>query len=175
MRRLSSATLDSLPDDVIRPAYDRAAVRAGVVHLGIGAFHRAHQATVFDDVLNAGDLRWGIVAASLRSPLVRDQMAPQDGLYTMLVRDGSSERARIIGAVQRVIVAPEEPQALLDALASPHTHIVTLTITEKGYKLDPATGELIEHDPQLAADLAWLNRPQTAPGYLVAALAKRKA
>ena len=175
MRRLSSATLDPLPDDVIRPAYDRAAVRAGVVHLGIGAFHRAHQATVFDDVLNAGDLRWGIVAASLRSPLVRDQMAPQDGLYTMLVRDDSSERARIIGAVQRVIVAQEEPQALLDALASPHTHIVTLTITEKGYKLDPATGELIEHDPQLAADLASLNRPQTAPGYLVAALAKRKA
>lgn len=175
MRRLSSATLDPLPDDVIRPAYDRAAVRAGVVHLGIGAFHRAHQATVFDDVLNAGDLRWGIVAASLRSPLVRDQMAPQDGLYTMLVRDGSSERARIIGSVQRVIVAQEEPQALLDALASPHTHIVTLTITEKGYKLDPATGELIEHDPQLAADLASLNRPQTAPGYLVAALAKRKA
>ena len=175
MRRLSSATLDALPDDVIRPAYDRAAVRAGVVHLGIGAFHRAHQAAVFDDVLNAGDLRWGIVAASLRSPRVRDQMAPQDGLYTMLVRDGSSERAQIIGAVQRVIVAPEEPLALLDALASPHTHIVTLTITEKGYKLDPATGELIEHDPQLAADLASLTRPQTAPGYLVAALAKRKA
>ncbi|MEV5033152.1 mannitol dehydrogenase family protein [Sphingobium sp. LMC3-1-1.1] len=175
MRRLSSATLDALPDDVIRPAYDRAAVRPGVVHLGIGAFHRAHQAAVFDDVLNAGDLRWGIVAASLRSPRVRDQMAPQDGLYTMLVRDGSSEHAQIIGAVQRVIVAPEEPLALLDALASPHTHIVTLTITEKGYKLDPATGELIEHDPQLAADLASLTRPQTAPGYLVAALAKRKA
>ena len=80
MRRLSSATLDALPDDVIRPAYDRAAVRAGVVHLGIGAFHRAHQAAVFDDVLNAGDLRWGIVAASLRSPRVRDQMALEEVL-----------------------------------------------------------------------------------------------
>ena len=175
MRRLSSATLDTLPADVIRPAYDRAAVKTGVVHLGIGAFHRAHQAAMFDDVLNAGDLRWGIVAASLRSSQVRDQMAPQDGLYSMLVRDGSSERARIVGAVQRVIVAPEEPQALLDALASPDTHIVTLTITEKGYKLDPATGALIEGDPQLAADLASLASPQTAPGYLVAALAKRKA
>ncbi|BAI98704.1 mannitol dehydrogenase [Sphingobium sp. TA15] len=175
MRRLSSATLGTLPADVIRPAYDRAAVRAGVVHLGIGAFHRAHQAAVFDDVLNAGDLRWGIVAASLRSSQVRDQMAPQDGLYAMLVRDGSSEGARIIGAVQRVIVAPEEPQALLNALASPDTHVVTLTITEKGYRLDPATGALIEDDPQLAADLASLARPQTAPGYLVAALAMRKA
>lgn len=175
MRRLCSATLDTLPADVIRPAYDRTAVKAGVVHLGIGAFHRAHQAAVFDDVLNAGDLRWGIVAASLRSPQVRDQMAPQDGLYTMLVRDGASRRARIIGAVQRVIVAPQEPQALLDALASPDTHVVTLTITEKGYKLDPATGALIEGDPQLAADLASLAAPQTAPGYLVAALAMRKA
>ncbi|WP_313801365.1 mannitol dehydrogenase family protein [Sphingobium sp.] len=175
MIRLSSATLDALPADVIRPTYDRAAVKAGVVHLGIGAFHRAHQAVLFDDVLNAGDLRWGIVAASLRSPAVREQMAPQHGLYTMLVRDGSSEQARVIGAVQRVIVAPEEPRALLAALASPETHIVTLTITEKGYKLDPATGALIEEDAQLAADLVSLESPQTAPGYLVAALAMRKA
>jgi fructuronate reductase len=164
-----------LPADVIRPAYDRAAVTCGVVHLGIGAFHRAHQAVVFDDALNAGDLRWGIIAASLRSPSVRDQMTPQDGLYTMLVRDGAAEQARLIGAVQQVIVAPEEPQALLAALASPDTHIVTLTVTEKGYKLDPATGALIESDPQLAADLASLESPQTAPGYLVAALALRKA
>lgn len=175
MNRLSSATLDGLPADVIRPAYDRAAVQCGVVHLGIGAFHRGHQAVVFDDALNAGDLRWGIMAASLRSPAVRDQMAPQDGLYTLLVRDGVSEQARIIGAVAQVIVAPEDPQALLTALASPGTHIVTLTITEKGYKLDPATGALIEDDPQLAADLASLENPQTAPGYLVAALARRKA
>ncbi|QGP78162.1 mannitol dehydrogenase family protein [Sphingobium sp. CAP-1] len=175
MSRLSSATLAELPADVIRPAYDRAGVTCGVVHLGIGAFHRAHQAIMFDDALNAGDLRWGIVAASLRSPTVRDQMAPQDGLYTMLVRDGAAEQARIVGAVQRVIVAPEEPEALLAALAAPDTHIVTLTITEKGYKLDPATGALIEGDPQLAADLASLERPQTAPGYLVAALAMRRA
>lgn len=175
MTRLSSATLAMLPADVVRPAYDRAAVTCGVVHIGIGAFHRAHQAVVFDDALNAGDLRWGIIAASLRSPAVRDQMAPQDGLYTMLVRDGAAEQARVIGAVQRVIVAPQEPQALLAALASPDTHIVTLTITEKGYKLDPATGALIESDPQLAADIASLESPQTAPGYLVAALAMRRA
>ncbi len=175
MTRLSSATLAALPADIIRPAYDRAAVRCGVVHIGIGAFHRAHQAVVFDDALNAGDLRWGIIAASLRSPAVRDQMQPQDGLYTMLVRDGSAEQARIVGAVQRVIVAPEEPQALIAALASPDTHIVTLTITEKGYKLDPATGALIADDPQMAADLASLDSPQTAPGYLVAALGARRA
>lgn len=175
MKRLSSATLADLPADVIRPGYDRAAVRHGVVHLGIGAFHRAHQAAFFDDALAAGDLRWGIVAASLRSPAVRDQMEPQDGLYTMLVRDGTAEQARVIGAVRQVLVAPEEPEALITAMASPDTHIVTLTITEKGYKLDPATGALIEDDPQLAADLASLDRPQTAPGFIVAALARRRA
>ncbi len=147
----------------------------GVVHLGIGAFHRAHQAVIFDDVLNRGDPRWGIVAASLRSPTVREQMVPQDGLYSVLVRDGQSESCRIVGAVRDVLVAPEQPQALLAALAHPDTHIVTLTITEKGYKLDPATGALIEDDPQMAADLAGLAVPQTAPGFLVAALAMRRA
>jgi fructuronate reductase len=173
--RLSSAALGALPAEVIRPAYDRAAITCGVVHIGIGAFHRAHQAVVFDDALIVGDMRWGIVAASLRSPGVRDQMQPQDGLYTMLVRDGTAEQARIVGAVQHVIVAPEDPQALIAALSCADTHIVTLTITEKGYKLDPATGALIEDDPQLAADLASLDSPQTAPGYLVAALAARRA
>jgi fructuronate reductase len=173
--RLSSATLAQLPGGVIRSTYDRASVKCGVVHIGIGAFHRAHQAVLFDDALNAGDMRWGIIAASLRSPAVREQMQPQDGLYTMLVRDGEAEQARIIGAVQQVIVAPEDPQALLAALTSPDTHIVTLTITEKGYKLDPSTGALIANDPQLAADLASLQSPQTAPGYLVAALALRRA
>jgi fructuronate reductase len=111
VNRLSSATLAGLPVDVIRPNYDRAAVTCGVVHIGIGAFNRAHQAVFFDDALNGGDLRWGIVAASLRSPAVRDQMEPQDGLYTMLVRDGSAEQARVIGAVQRVIGAGESPGA----------------------------------------------------------------
>jgi fructuronate reductase len=167
------ATLEQVPGDVLRPAYDRAQVTTGVVHLGIGAFHRAHQAAMFDDVLAAGDLRWGIVAASLRSPAVRDQMAPQDGLYTMLVRDGAAQVVRVIGAVQNVLIAPEAPEALLAAMAAADTHIVTLTITEKGYKLDPASGALIE-DAQLAADLVSLTRPQTALGYLVAALAMRR-
>ncbi|MDE1916023.1 MAG: mannitol dehydrogenase family protein [Sphingomonadales bacterium] len=172
--RLSEAELTQLPGDVTRPGYDRAQVTVGVVHLGIGAFHRAHQAAMFDDVLAAGDLRWGIVAASLRSPTVREQMAPQDGLYTMLVRDGAQQSARIIGAVQKVLIAPETTGELLAVMASPDTHIVTLTITEKGYKLDPATGALIEGDPQLAADLASLDKPQTALGYIVKALSMRR-
>ncbi|MBU1346825.1 MAG: mannitol dehydrogenase family protein [Alphaproteobacteria bacterium] len=172
--RLSQATLSSLPAQVARPAYDRAAVQTGVVHLGIGAFHRAHQAVVFDDALAAGDLRWGVVGASLRSPGVRDQLVPQDGLYGLHVRDGDGAAVRIIGAVQDVLVAPEDPAALLERMAAPDTHLITLTVTEKGYRLDPASGALIESDPDVAADLADLSRPRTAPGFLTAALARRR-
>lgn len=173
--RLSELTLSGLPAEIERPGYERARVSPGVVHLGLGAFHRAHQAVVFDDLIRGGDPRWGVRGASLRSPDVRDGLAPQDGLYTLAVRDGAGERRRVIGALRDVLVAPEAPAALVGALASEHTHIVTLTITEKGYKLDPASGALLEDDPDVAADLAGLAAPRTAPGFLVAALAERRA
>lgn len=173
--RLSDATSAQLPADIARPAYDRTAVRRGVVHLGIGAFHRAHQAAIFEAALAAGDLRWGITAVSLRSAGVRDQLAPQDGLYTLLVRDGAGERAQIMGAVGQVLVAPEDPAAVVAALAHPDTHLVTLTITEKGYKLDRAKGTLLAEDADVAHDVAGLAAPRTAPGFLVAGLAARRA
>jgi len=173
--RLSAETLGQVPASVARPAYDRAAVKAGVVHLGIGAFHRAHQAAVFEAALASGDLRWGVVGVSLRSASVRDQMNPQDDLYTLLVREGAAQTPQIIGAVQRVLVAPEEPEAVVAALASPGTHLVTLTVTEKGYCLDRKTGKLMGEDADVAADLAGLERPRTAAGFLVAALARRRA
>lgn len=174
MNRLREATLAALPAEVERPRYDRAAATAGVVHLGIGAFHRAHQATYFEQALNAGDSRWAITAASLRSPGVRDQLQPQDGLYTLVECDGRDERLQVIGAVRDVLVAPEDPAALVAALARPETHIVTLTVTEKGYHLDPATGALRTDAPDIAADLMDLTRPRTAPGLLVAALRARR-
>ena len=172
--RLSNATLAGLPAEVERPGYDRAAVKTGVVHLGIGAFHRAHQAVVFDDALRSGDLRWGVLGVSLRSPGVRDQLNPQNGLYSVVVRAGASDRTRIIGAVQGVLVAPEDPAAVVAAMASADVHLVTLTVTEKGYRLDPASGGLLTEDPDVAADLADLTAPRTAPGFLVAALAQRR-
>jgi len=82
---LSLATLDALPAAVERPRYDRTRVRCGIVHLGLGAFHRAHQAVYTEQVLASGDLGWGIIGASLRSPATRDALAPQDGLYTVSV------------------------------------------------------------------------------------------
>jgi fructuronate reductase len=173
--RLNDAVLSGLPSSVVRPAYDRCQVTTGVVHLGIGAFHRAHQAVVFEDALASGDLRWGVLGASLRSPGVRDQLNPQDGLYTLVVRDGADEHLRVIGAGRGVLVGPEDPAALVAAMADADVHIVTLTVTEKGYRLDPATGDLLLNDPEVAADLAGIAAPRTAPGFIVAALRARKA
>ena len=175
MRRLSDAVLGDLPPDVGRPGYDRVALASGVVHLGAGAFHRAHQGAVFDDLARRGDLRWGVIGASLRSPAVAAQMNPQDGLYSLVVRDGGAESVRVIGAVKAMLVAPHDPAGLVAAMAAAQTHLVTLTVTEKGYKLDPATGELLESDPDLALDLKDLSRPRTAIGLIVAALSARRS
>ncbi|HEY2660541.1 MAG TPA: mannitol dehydrogenase family protein [Caulobacteraceae bacterium] len=173
--RLSSASLDTLPQDVERPGYDRGAVAPGVVHLGIGAFHRAHQAAVFDDLIRRGDRRWGVRSASLRSSAVFDQLSPQDGLYSLVVRHGEAARVRVIGAVKDVLVAPSHPSGLIAALADPQTHLVTLTITEKGYRLDPASGAFLLDDMEVRLDLKQPDEPRTAPGFLVAALAARRA
>ena len=164
-----------LPKGLKSPAYDRRLVRTGQVHLGVGAFHRAHQAIYTEACLAAGDLRWGIVGASLRSPQVAEQLNSQNGLYSCLVRDGAESQASVIGAIQKILVAPQNPAALIEAMADKNVHVVTLTITEKGYHLDPATGALQMQDPAIVADLARPNAPTTAPGLLIAALAARRA
>jgi fructuronate reductase len=174
MMRLSQATLEHLPRDVTRPTYDRGAVASGIVHLGIGAFQRAHQAMYTEAALNAGDRRWGVVGASLRSPAVRDQLAPQDGLYCLAVRGAGGEQLQVIGCIGHVLVAPEDPDALLRALCDPAVKIVTLTVTEKGYCYDPATAALDEAHPDIVHDIANPARPHTAPGFLVEALRRRR-
>ena len=173
--RLGDATLHALPADVARPDYDRAGVATGIVHLGVGAFQRAHQATYTEAALAAGDRRWGIVGASLRSPAVRDQLKPQDGLYTLSVRGADGERLQVIGALQDVLVAPEDPEALLHRLVDPAVRIVTLTVTEKGYCHDPATAALDEAHPDIVHDLANPALPRSVPGFLVEALRRRRA
>lgn len=172
--RLSNATLGSLPGYIGRPGYDPSALRAGIVHLGLGAFHRAHQAVYTEAVLRDGDLRWGITAASLRSPAMRDALAPQDGLYTVAVR-GNGEHLSVVGAIKRILVAPEDPSALIAAMAHPATEIVSLTVTEKAYCHDPATSTLDEAHPDILHDLAHPEAPRSALGFLAAGLARRRA
>lgn len=173
--RLNTARLADLPPDVARPAYDRKAMKTGIVHLGIGAFHRAHQAVYTDAVIAGGDLRWGIVGASLRSPDTRDALKAQDGLYTLAVRSGEGEKLAVIGAIREVVVAPEDPAALVERMSHPDVKVVTLTVTEKGYCHDPATGRLDEKHPDVVHDLANLNRPRSAIGFLAAAIARRRS
>lgn len=172
--RLSRATLDRLPHDIARPHYDRDAQRSGIVHFGIGAFHRAHQAAYTDDAMNAGDRDWGITGVSLRSPAVRDQLAPQAGLYSIVQRDAAGDAVRIAGSVRDVLVGPEQGDAVIDALASADTRIVSFTITEKGYHR-ALSGGLDLSDPAIAADLVEGRRPATIYGFLRAGLARRRS
>lgn len=174
-RYLSDKTLGELPATVIRPAYDRAGLTPGIVHLGIGAFHRAHQAVYTDTVVASGDLRWGIVGASLRSADTRDALAPQDGLYTVAARDGAGGQLRVIGSSAGLLVAPENPEALLAAMTRPEVRLVSLTVTEKGYCHAPASGTLDEAHPDIAHDLASRGSPRSAIGFIVEAIARRRA
>ncbi len=171
--RLCGGVLAELPPPVARPAYDRSEVRLGIVHLGLGAFHRAHQAVYTDDRLAAEERDWGIIGLSLRSPDVRDALAPQDGLYTVLQRSAEGDRARVIGSVLEAVTVPETPERALAALADSRTRIISLTVTEKAYCLDAATGSLDETNPGIVADLRKERFPATVPGLLVEALRRR--
>lgn len=154
-------------------AYDRAAVTPGIVHLGIGAFHRAHMAVYVDDIL-AKDPSWGIVGASLRRPDTKAALAPQDCLYTVAIRDASGTSCRVIGALLDVLDAATQRRQLLEIMADPRIRMVSLTVTEKGYCHDPATGELDPRHPDIVHDLAHPEDPVSAPGIIVRALEMRR-
>lgn len=174
MTRLSNACLSQLPADVQQPNYDRKTITPGIVHLGIGAFHRAHQAVYIDDLL-ANNPDWAIIGASLRRPDTKNALQPQDGLYTIAVRDADGTRCRVVGSIVEVVDAAADPAQLLDIMVDPKTRIVSLTVTEKGYCHDPATGELDEAHPDIVHDMANPSTPRSAPGFIIEALARRKA
>ena len=180
LERLNTESLPRLPADVEKPIYDRSRLTPGIVHLGLGAFHRAHQAVMTDLAMEAsGDLSWGILGVSLRRPDTRDALTPQDGLYTLALRDGgpdgqAREQLRVVGSVLRVMVAEEDPNAVLERIAYPQTRIVSLTVTEKGYSHEPATGHLRWDDPDILHDLENPHRPRSTIGILVHGLALRR-
>jgi fructuronate reductase len=172
-QRLSDQTLPLATTGTERPAYDRKGVTPGIVHLGIGAFHRAHQAVVIDDLL-ASDPSWGIIGASLRRPDTRAALAPQDGLYSVLTKDNDARRLRVVGAVLEVIDAPNARKKLLARMTDATTRIVSLTVTEKGYCFNGATGGLDVDNPEIRRDLADPRAAVTAPGLVVEALRRRR-
>jgi fructuronate reductase len=157
----------------VRPRIDPASTGVGIVHLGIGAFHRAHQAVYTEDAVAAAGGDWGICGVTQRGPGVVEQLAPQDGLYTVAARDGEGQSLRVVGIVRELLWARADPQGLTERLSSPTTAVVTLTVTEKGYRHDPATGRLNRRDPDVAADLAD-GGTRTVVGQLAAACALRR-
>lgn len=154
--------------------YDRSRVMPGIVHLGVGAFHRAHMAVYIDDLLKT-DTTWGIIGASLRRPDTRNALAPQDFLYTLVERSASGTSLRVIGSLLDVIDATSRRRELIAAMVDPHVRIVSLTVTEKGYCHDPATGMLQPDHPDIVHDLDIYNAPVSVPGLIVRALELRRA
>jgi fructuronate reductase len=151
------------------------APRVGIVHLGPGAFFRAFNAIWTEEAMEAAGGDWGICAVSLNSAEARDRLEPQGCAFTSVTLAPEGPEYRIIGSVVRVLVAPEDPGAVLDAMTSPEVRIVSLTVTEKGYCHEPATGRLRLDHPGIRADLANPGAPVTVPGFLVEALARRRA
>jgi fructuronate reductase len=147
----------------------------GIVHLGLGAFFRAHGAIYVAETMARSGGDWGIVGVSLVSPTQRDRLAPQDFAYTAVELGPGYEKPQVIDVVQDVLVAREDPAAVVAAMADPGVRIVTLTVTEKGYCHEPSTGRLNVAHPDIVHDLANPSAPRSAPGVLVAALARRRA
>ncbi|NUO34785.1 MAG: mannitol dehydrogenase family protein, partial [Dermatophilaceae bacterium] len=169
--QLSATTCAALPPEVGRPAYDRSKVTAGIVHFGVGGFHRAHQAMYLDQLMEQGEaLDWGIcgVGALPHDRRIVDTLTAQDGLYTLVVKHPDGRREpRVIGSIVEMMFAPDDPQAVVDRLTDPRTRIVSLTITEGGYLVNQVTGEFDASDPSIRPDLEEGAVPRTVFGYVV--------
>ena len=173
--RLNEANLKNLPTGMQQPTYDRKQVASAIVHLGIGAFHRAHQAMFTDAVLASGDLAWGIVGAGVIADDMKKALLPQDCLYTLAEMSADGEKIKAIGSIIDVLGGPEDADKLLARMSDAGTRIVSLTVTEKGYCLDVATGKLLLQAPAIAADLRSPATPKSIHGLIVQALRNRQA
>jgi mannitol 2-dehydrogenase len=178
MTSLTEETLPRLNAAVSRPRYDRHRVTTGIVHIGVGGFHRSHQAMYIDTLMNNGEaMDWGICGIGLQPSNVRmrDALAAQDGLYTLVIRhsDGAWD-ARVIGSIVEYLFAPDDPEAVIEKMAAPETRIVSLTVTEGGYNLDAVTGEFNSSAASVVADLRPGAAPRTVFGLVTEALARRR-
>ncbi|MGD9532093.1 MAG: mannitol dehydrogenase family protein, partial [Pseudonocardia sp.] len=176
MTPLCRKTLDSL--DIPGPTYDRDAVRTGIVHIGVGAFHRAHQALYLDRLMEAGEaLDWGICGVGVlpSDAAMRDALHDQDCLYTVVHRhaDGTLQ-PRVVGSIVDYLLAPDHPDAVIERMADPSTRIVSMTVTEGGYNFNAVTGEFDASDPGILHDLEPGAAPRTMFGLVTEALVRRR-
>ncbi len=175
---LTRAALPHLRAGLRAPGFDPAAVTPGIVHLGLGGFHRAHMARYTHELMerDPAALGFGIVGAGLQPAdrRMHEALAPQDGLYVLLERSAAGERARVIGSLAGVLFAGEDTGPLLDAIDGEGVRIVSLTVTENGYCLNPATKRLDPEHPLVRADLAHPARPRSAIGVVVEAYRRRR-
>ncbi len=178
-KRLHPSTLTALSPEIARLPYAREQLKAGIVHLGLGAFVRAHFMAINEAAIHAQqDLRWGVVGVSLRHPDTRDALLGQDGLYTLALRDttaqgDSRQRLQVLSCLSQMLVAPENPGAVVNAIAAADTHIVSLTVTEKGYCHLPSQGTLQWDHPDIVHDLQQPQAPRSAIGFIVRGLHER--
>ncbi len=176
--KLTRDNLGQLAEHIKRPQYAQSDISQGIVHIGVGGFHRAHQAFYTDALMNTGEgLDWAICGAGLRKDdeKMRDALAGQDSLYTLVeLGDGSGHQVRVIAAISGMLLGEDNPQALIDKLAAPAIRIVSLTITEGGYCMDDSTGEFMADLPAIQHDLEHPTAPRTVFGFLCAALARRR-
>ena len=176
--KLSTAALSALPAGIARPAYDRSALTPGIVHIGLGNFHRAHQAVYLDDLFNLGEGHdWALIGAGVRptDARMRDLLAAQDNLTTVIELDPAGNRARVTGAMIDFVPVEPDNAALIARMSDPAIRIVSLTVTEGGYYVDPATGVFDPTHPDIVADGKTPARPATAFGAILAALKARRA
>jgi fructuronate reductase len=171
MERLSRTSLTA--GKGVEPQLPRERVQAGIVHLGLGAFARAHTAVFTEKaMLASGDYSWGIVGVTQRSDTVVQQIAPQDGLFSVVERGEGAAPLYVVSSIVEALSGRGTPETVVERIAAPTTSIVTLTITEKGYRIDPGTGSLNLADEQVNADLAG-NPPLTAIGQITRGLQQR--
>ncbi|SDO18355.1 mannitol dehydrogenase family protein [Vreelandella arcis] len=179
MTQLNNHNVGTLGSPIATPDYDRSAVTPGIVHIGVGGFHRAHQAMYLDALMNQGEaLDWGIVGVGVMPGDKRMQqaLAAQDHLYTLVIKhpDGQYE-PRVIGSMLDYLFAPEATEAVIEQMADPQIRIVSLTVTEGGYNFHPVSGEFDLDNPQVRDDLANPTQPSTSFGLVVEALVRRRA
>jgi mannitol 2-dehydrogenase len=178
MRALNADALASFAETLPTPTYDRTQVRTGIVHIGVGGFHRAHQAAYLDQLMNKGKaLDWGISGVGLlaHDRRMQEVMTAQDCLYTLVIKhpDGSLH-PRVVGSIIQYLFAPDDPEAVLELMADPGTRIVSLTITEGGYLVHPVTGEFDADEASIQGDLLAGSTPSTAFGFITEALSRRR-